>query len=151
MLFFFSSFWSIFFPLDLDPWIRIFLRIRIQEAKILRLQRAGEGRRPWATTISPSVPHISFFLFRQPWVTTISPSVPPFDYSWQNYFFKWYIWPLKCDFKKSSRVTQKSTTQTIFSILLKIDILCVEFLNCFTIKFLTNLTEYCILKYHKVG
>ena len=38
---------------------------------------AGEGRRPWATTISPSVPHISFFLFRQPWATTISSSVPP--------------------------------------------------------------------------
>ena len=37
----------------------------------------GEGRRPWATTNSPSVPHISFFLFRQPWATTISPSVPP--------------------------------------------------------------------------
>ena len=39
--------------------------------------RAGEGRRPWATTISPSGPHISFFLFRQPWATTISPSGPP--------------------------------------------------------------------------
>ena len=38
-----------------------------------------------------------------------------------------------------------------FSTLLKINILCVEFLNCFTIKCLTNLTEYCILKYHKVG
>ena len=32
---FFCSFWLIFCPLDLDPWIRIFLRIRIQEAKIL--------------------------------------------------------------------------------------------------------------------
>ena len=41
------------------------------------VHRAGKGRRPWATTISPSVPHISFFLFRQPWTTTISPSVPP--------------------------------------------------------------------------
>ena len=61
-----------------------------------------------------------------------------------------YLGPLKCDFWKSSRVTQKSTTQTIFSILLKIDILWVEFLNCFTRKFLTNLIEYCILKYHKV-
>ena len=60
-----------------------------------------------------------------------------------------YLGPLKCDFKKSSRVTQKSTTQTIFSILLKINISCVEFLNCFAMKFLTNLTEYCILKYHK--
>ena len=62
-------------------------------------------------------------------------------------FWMVYLWPLKCDFKKSSRVTQSSTTQTFFSI--KVNILCVEFLNCFTMKFLTNLTEYCILKYHK--
>ena len=41
------------------------------------LEGVGEGRRPLATTISPSVPHISFSLFRQPWATTISPSVPP--------------------------------------------------------------------------
>ena len=33
------SFWLIFCPLDSDPLIRIFLRIRIQEAKILRIQR----------------------------------------------------------------------------------------------------------------
>ena len=37
--FFFLSFWLIFYPLDPDPWIRIFLRIRIQEAKILWIQR----------------------------------------------------------------------------------------------------------------
>ena len=42
------------------------------------VQRVGEDRRPWATTISTSVSQISFFLFRQPWATTISPSVPPF-------------------------------------------------------------------------
>ena len=41
------------------------------------LLRAGEGRRPWATTISPYVPHVSFFVFRQLWATTIPPSVPP--------------------------------------------------------------------------
>ena len=35
----FCSFWLIFYPLEPDPWIRIFLRIRIQEAKILRIQR----------------------------------------------------------------------------------------------------------------
>ena len=35
----FCSFWLIFYPLDPDPWIRIFLRIRIQEAKVLRIQR----------------------------------------------------------------------------------------------------------------
>ena len=64
-----------------------------------------------------------------------------FDSSGQNYFFKWYLEPLKCDLKKSSRVTQKSTTQTIFSTLLMINIMCVDFLNCFTMKFLTNLTE----------
>jgi len=28
-----------FYPLDPDPWIHIFLSIRIQEAKILRIQR----------------------------------------------------------------------------------------------------------------
>ena len=33
------SFWLIFCPLDPDPWIRIFLRIPVQEAKILRIQR----------------------------------------------------------------------------------------------------------------
>ena len=33
------SFWLIFScPLDPDPWICMFLRIRIQEAKILRIQ-----------------------------------------------------------------------------------------------------------------
>ena len=40
----------------------------------------------------------------------------------------------------------EKSTSNHFSILLKINILCVEFLNCFTMKFLTNLTEYCILK-----
>jgi len=36
---FFCSFWVIFYPLDPHPWIRIFfwIRIRIQEAKILRI------------------------------------------------------------------------------------------------------------------
>ena len=38
-IFFFLSFWLIFFPLDPDPWIRIFLQILIQEAKILGTQR----------------------------------------------------------------------------------------------------------------
>ena len=33
------SFWLIFCPLDPDTWIRIFLRIRIQEVKILGIQR----------------------------------------------------------------------------------------------------------------
>ena len=38
---FFCSFWLIFYPLDPDSRIRIFLRslVRIQEAKILRIQR----------------------------------------------------------------------------------------------------------------
>ena len=31
--------WLKFCPLDLDPWNRIFLRIRFQEAKILRILR----------------------------------------------------------------------------------------------------------------
>ena len=37
--FFFFSFWLIFCPLDPDPRIRIFLRIRIKEAKMLQIQR----------------------------------------------------------------------------------------------------------------
>ena len=115
-------------------WISVsyFLPLPPPRRNIFFLNRAGEGRRPWATTISPSVPpHLTL-----PGKTTFSMV---------------YLGPVKCDFKKSSRVTQKSTTQTIFSTPLKINILCVEFLNCFTMKSLTNLTEYCILKYHKVG
>ena len=53
---------------------------------------AGEGRWPWATTISSSVPHISFFSLLAdmshqyfPFRTTI------FGSSGQSYFFKWYI------------------------------------------------------------
>ena len=36
---FFCSFWLISCPLNPDPWIRMILRIRIQEAKILQIQR----------------------------------------------------------------------------------------------------------------
>ena len=36
--FFFRSFWLIFYPLNPDPWIHIFLLIRVQEAKILRIR-----------------------------------------------------------------------------------------------------------------
>ena len=36
---FFCSFWLKFYPLDPNQWIRIYLRIRIQEVKILRIQR----------------------------------------------------------------------------------------------------------------
>ena len=36
---FFCSFWLIFYPLNPDPWICIFLRIRIKESKILRIHR----------------------------------------------------------------------------------------------------------------
>ena len=38
MFFFFCNFWLIFYPLDPDHWIRIFLRIWIKEAKIFRIQ-----------------------------------------------------------------------------------------------------------------
>ena len=77
------------------------------------------------------------------------PPLFPLQYHILAFFSSGSNEPLKCDFKKSSRVTLKSTTQTIASILLKINILCVEFFNCFTKKVLTNLTEYCMLKYHK--
>ena len=59
-----------------------------------------------------------------------------------------YLAPLKCDFKKiQPRHAKISRTQIICSILLKINILCVEFLNCFTIKYLTNLTDPCLPNY----
>ena len=37
----FCSFWLIFCPLHLDPWIRIFLRIRILDAKICQILSTG--------------------------------------------------------------------------------------------------------------
>ena len=67
------------FPSPLTPlWILplvSFTSSPVSTFNVLLL-RAGEGRRPWATIISPSVPHISFFVYRQPWATTITPSVP---------------------------------------------------------------------------
>ena len=60
------------------------------------IKRAGKGRRPWASTISSSGPHISFFLFRQPWATTISYSVPPhLTLPGKNIFLMIYLGPLK--------------------------------------------------------
>ena len=40
-------------------------------------ERGKAGGQSWATTISPSMQHISLFVFRQPWATTISLSLPP--------------------------------------------------------------------------
>ena len=57
-------------------WVQLYWREKML-FEFIGLWRAREGRRPWATTISPSVPHISFFVFWQPWATTISPSVSP--------------------------------------------------------------------------
>ena len=59
------------------------------------LLRAGEGRRPWATTSSPSVPHISF-------LSSGSHEPPLFPLSYHHI---WIFWA-KCDFQKSSHVTQ---------------------------------------------
>ena len=63
-----------------------------------------------------------YFLFR---TTT-------FDSSGKNYFFKCYIKGLLSVIIKNPAASRKKT-QPIFSILQKINILCVEFLNCFTI------------------
>ena len=73
-----------------------------------RGMRAVEGRRPCATTFSPSEPHISFFLFRQLWATTIYPSRPPhLTLPGKTAFLHGIIKALKVWFSKSSRVTKK--------------------------------------------
>ena len=67
-------------PLNFFKEVSYFMFLSISDIHLYLLKplkRAGEGKRPWATTISPSVPHISFFLLWQPWATFISPSVPP--------------------------------------------------------------------------
>ena len=116
----------------------------------IRIWGAGEGRRPWATTISLYAPHISFFVFWQPWATTIYPSVPPYLILRTNYFFKWYIKVLlNVIFENPAASCKKAQLMNhFFNSTYLINILCVEFFNCFTMKFLANLTEYCILKYH---
>ena len=126
---------------------------KIISEEIYNPAMSGEGRRPWATTISPSVPQISFFLFWQPWATTISPSVPahltlPAKTTFLNGTFRAFkVW-----FKKKPAASlKKAQLKPFFQLYLWLISCCVEFLNCFTMKFLTNLTEYCILKYHKVG
>ena len=67
---------------------------------------------------------LAFFLFWQTWATNISHSVPPYlVLLGRATFLNGTFWTFKCDFKKSSRVTQRSTTQTVFWILHKINIL----------------------------
>ena len=101
-----------------DYWDNLYIYISYRVYMFIRinpLMRAGEGRRPWATTIFSFGPHISFFLFRQPWATTISSYVPPhLTLPGKTTFLNDILKPLNYDFQKSSRVTQKSTTQTIF-------------------------------------
>ena len=41
------------------------------EGQNSEVKRAGEGRRPSATPLPPSMPHIIFFVFRQQWATTV--------------------------------------------------------------------------------
>ena len=74
---FFCSFWLLFYPLDPDPWIRIFLRIRIQEAKILRIQRIrilSTGRSPACSSLKPR-PQAKYFNLL-PSVISFSPFYP---------------------------------------------------------------------------
>ena len=51
----------IFYPLDPDPWIRIFLRIRIQKGKILRIQRIRILSTDIYLSIHPSIVLSMFF------------------------------------------------------------------------------------------
>ena len=68
-----------------------------------------------------------------------------------KYFLNGIFRAFKVWFYKIQPRHSKKHNSNHFSTLLKITVLFVEFLNCFTKKFLKNLTEYCILKYHKVG
>ena len=114
-------------------------------------RRAGKagGHEP---PLFPLPYHIlAFFLFRQPWATTSSPSVPPhLNLPGKITFLNGIFRAFKVWFKKIQPRHAKKYNSNHFSILLKINILCIEFLNCFTMTFLRNVTEYCILKYHKV-
>jgi hypothetical protein len=63
--------------------------------------RQAAGRRPWTTTISSSVPHISFLVFRQPWATTISSSGPPqLTLPGKTTFLNGILRAFKCYFSK---------------------------------------------------
>ena len=79
----------------------------------------------------------------------------PFHHIWlfraKLLFYMVYLDPLKCDFKNPVMSRKKAQLKPFFQFYLRlIVILCVEFWKCFTMQFLTNFTEYCILKYHKV-
>ena len=114
-----------------DLSARILFVNKLSPVNLVRYIRAGEGRRAWATAISSSGPHISFFLFRQPWATTISHSVPPhLTLPGKTTFLNGIFRAFKVWFSKIQPRHAKKHTLTIFSILHKINILCVEFLNC---------------------
>ena len=52
------------FDFSIKVNIIIFDQIKVSRISLWIVCWAGKGRRPWAATISPSMPHISFFLFR---------------------------------------------------------------------------------------
>ena len=93
-----SSSWSTVIQVSLNKFIH---------EKQVYPPKKSTGRRPWATTISSSGPHNNFLLFRQTWVTTISSSVAPHLILPGKTTFMIYLGPLKCDFQKSSHITQK--------------------------------------------
>ena len=96
----FCGFWLIFYPLDLDPWIRIFLRIRIQEAKILRIQRIrvlSTGRitgmyLAWLIEIEWVDFYRDNLVIRQNWVLKVVSSIfvlYKFVYILHDMFLRW--------------------------------------------------------------
>ena len=62
---------------------------------MLIVGRAGEGRQTWATTISPSVPHISFWLSIASWNITKS-----YDYSITDWLYKSIFIIQLCDISR---------------------------------------------------
>ena len=79
-----KSFWLIFCPLDPDTWIRIFLRIRIQEAKILRIQWIRI--RILSTDFKGTVVNLVYVIFA--WSV-------PWNYASSPFKFKWFVFPVQ--------------------------------------------------------
>ena len=53
--------------------------------------------------------------------------------------------------KNPAASRKKEQLKPFFQFYLRLIFCVLNSYNCFTMKFLTNLSDYCILKYHKVG
>ena len=106
--------------------------------------RVGNGRRPYATTFSPSMPHILFFsCFPAAWATFVRSSLQqhlslPAVITFLNDKFRVLL-----QFLKIRPHYAKDDNLKNFRSLFKINELCVQFVNCFTFikKILHNFTH----------